>query len=168
MWNRSNDYAFRWKVDPLVVNVAAVCHASIPRDVIEISVARLGFCIRCFTLNIFFFRVQGNSGCWGVVLTWIKKFEKKQNVYLIWQLFLFFLRSLSLSSLDKCPINGPCFKLKFLSPASRMRGSISVRMFTIFCVRFETCEIYKNKSYKTINFKFLDFFCCIRKIRNKL
>ena len=74
MWSRRNDYAFRRKVDQLVVNVAAVCHASIPRDVIETSVARLGFCIQFFTL-IFFFRVKGN--CWGrgVVMTFIEKFE---------------------------------------------------------------------------------------------
>ena len=37
MWNRRSDYAIRriLKVDPLVVNVATVCHASIPRDVIK-------------------------------------------------------------------------------------------------------------------------------------
>ena len=56
--NHSNYYAFRWEVDPLVVKVAAVFHASIPRDVIETSVARLGFCIQCFTINYFFQSVR--------------------------------------------------------------------------------------------------------------
>ena len=56
--NCSNDYAFCLEVDPLVVNVAAVCHASIPRNVIETSVARLGFCIQCFECQ----RIAGHSG----------------------------------------------------------------------------------------------------------
>ena len=110
MWNRSNDYAFRSKVDSLVVNVAAVCHASIPHDVIETSVARLGFCIQC--LPLINFRVPGNSGGWGGGRSdiYISKFLNLKLLYLIWQFFFSFLRSLSLSSLDNCPINGPWFK----------------------------------------------------------
>ena len=39
---------------PFVINVAAVCHAPVVRDVILSRVAIPGFCVQCFALNYFF------------------------------------------------------------------------------------------------------------------
>ena len=47
---RMTFYVFSLKVDPLVVNVAAVFHASIAHDVMPSRVARGGFCMLSLTV----------------------------------------------------------------------------------------------------------------------
>ena len=62
MWNHCNHYTFRLKVEPLV-NIAGVCHTSIPRDVIVTSVTRLGY--GHVLPKSFFSECQGIARVWG-------------------------------------------------------------------------------------------------------
>ena len=87
MNNYSNNYisnnsvvmSFHWKVDPLVINIMAVCHDSIALDVMHIRsrVARWDFeCNACLILNYLFSVSWGITGIWGYFWHILKNLEK--------------------------------------------------------------------------------------------
>ena len=86
---------FSYKVGPLVVNVRPF---AMPPSRVTSSkpICNTGI----------LHSVKGNNRGLGVFLTYIKKFENLKIFKLNLTIFFAFLRSLSLSSLDNCPING--------------------------------------------------------------